>query len=243
MSKVAIITGATRGIGRAIAVELARHDVNLVINYKEDEDSAKKTMEELALYKIRAILVRADVSSATEVKQMMAKVKAEFGQIDFLINNAGIVRDKMLHNLSDDDWKSVLEVNLDSVFFCIREAVPHMKEKQFGKIINIASIVGQTGALGQTNYAASKAGIIGLTKASALELAKFNITINAICPGYTNTAMLASVPAEKLEKLKEKIPLRRFAEAAEIAKLARFLLLEADYITGQEININGGLYV
>lgn len=241
--RTAVITGSSRGIGRAIALELARRGAMLVINYIEHEEKAAQTRAEAERMGVRAEVVRANVASPDEARKMIALALDQFGSIDILVNNAGIVRDKTLWEMSDDQWHDVVNVDLHGVYYCSREVVPYMRERGYGRIVNIASIVGQTGAFGQTNYAAAKAGVIGFTKAAALELARYGITVNAVCPGYVDTDMLAAVPEAIREQIKARIPLKRFAQPDEIARVVRFLVEEGDYITGQRINVNGGLFM
>jgi acetoacetyl-CoA reductase/3-oxoacyl-[acyl-carrier protein] reductase len=166
-----------------------------------------------------------------------------YRHIDILVNNAGITRDRSIRKMTDEDWSAVIDTNLNSVFYCTSAALPAMIEQKYGRIVNIASFVGQAGNFGQANYAASKGGIIALTKVLALELAKFNITANVIAPGFTDTDMLAGVPADVLEQIKVRIPMRRFGLPAEAAKAVAFLVCDGDYITGQQINVNGGIYM
>lgn len=241
--RTAVITGSSRGIGRAIALELARRGAMLVINYIEHEEKAAQTKAEAERMGVRAEVVRANVASPDEARKMTALALDQFGSIDILVNNAGIVRDKTLWEMSDDQWHDVVNVDLHGVYYCSREVVPYMRERGYGRIVNIASIVGQTGAFGQTNYAAAKAGVIGFTKAAALELARYGITVNAVCPGYVDTDMLAAVPEAIREQIKARIPLKRFAQPDEIARVVRFLVEEGDYIAGQCINVNGGLFM
>lgn len=241
--RTAVITGSSRGIGRAIALELARRGAMLVINYIEHEEKAAQTKAEAERMGVRAEVVRANVASPDEARKMIALALDQFGSIDILVNNAGIVRDKTLWEMSDDQWHDVVNVDLHGVYYCSREVVPYMRERGYGRTVNIASIVGQTGAFGQTNYATAKAGVIGFTKAAALELARYGITVNAVCPGYVDTDMLAAVPEAIREQIKARIPLKRFAQPDEIARVVRFLVEEGDYITGQCINVNGGLFM
>jgi acetoacetyl-CoA reductase len=191
----------------------------------------------------KALLVQADVSSYEQAGEMARRAIQTFGRIDILVNNAGITRDKTLKNMSKEQWDEVIHVNLDSLFNCTRQVLPFMLERKSGRIVNISSFVGQGGNVGQANYAASKAGVIGFTKAVALEVARHGITVNAVCPGFTETDMLQAVPAEIRQRLIEKIPLGRFGQPEEIAACVRYLVTEGDYITAQAIGINGGMYV
>lgn len=238
----ALITGSSRGIGKAIAVELASYGISIILNYIDSDDEAAGLSQEMQKNGLNVLAIKADVADRSQVKLMVARTVEEFGKIDILVNNAGITLDKTIKNLSYDDWDSVLSVNLTGVFNVTKEVLTHMIPLGRGSIINISSVIGQTGAVGQSNYSASKAGVIGFSKSCALEVARYGITVNAICPGYVETDMLKAVPADVLDKIKQRIPLRRFARPEEIAKLVRFLATEGDYITGQCININGGVF-
>jgi acetoacetyl-CoA reductase len=239
---IALVTGSSRGIGKAIAAELASRGMSIVINYIDSDDVALGFARELKVKGVNALAIKADVSNRKEVQLMVSEAIETFGKIDILINNAGITSDKTLKNLSYDDWDSVLSVNLTGIFNATKEILPHMIPLGRGSIVNISSVIGQTGAIGQSNYSASKAGVIGFTKSCALEVAKYGITVNAICPGYVETDMLRAVPADVLERIRQRIPLRRFGRPDEIADVVRFLVTEGHYITGQCININGGLF-
>jgi NAD(P)-dependent dehydrogenase (short-subunit alcohol dehydrogenase family) len=241
--QTALVTGSSRGIGRAIAKELAACGANLVINYNESESQALGLLEEIATLGVQGEVIRANVSVWAQVEAMVDRALACFGTIEILVNNAGINRDKTFKNMSAKHWDEVLQTDLYGVYYCTKALVPHMIDQKYGRIVNIASIVGQTGAFGQANYAAAKAGVIGFTKSVALEVARHGITVNAVCPGYTVTDMLAAVPEDIREQIRVRIPLGRFAQPEEIARVVRFLVCEGDYITGQCININGGLYM
>jgi acetoacetyl-CoA reductase len=241
--KVAIITGSSRGIGKGIALELSSYGAKVVINYNDNKEIALETEREIKNAGGNVLLIKADVSILDQAKKLVHQTIEEYGKIDFLINNAGITRDKTFRKMVEDEWRNVIDVNLISVFNMSNSVLPFMINNNFGRIINISSVIGQTGAFGQTNYSASKAGVIGFTKSLALETAKNNITVNAICPGYVETEMVESMPSEILEKIISKIPLRRLGEVHEIAKAVAFLLSDGGYITGQQININGGLHM
>jgi acetoacetyl-CoA reductase len=241
--KVALVTGASRGIGRAIAIELARRGAAVAINFRTDAvhaDAVAKEIEELGG---ECLLAQGDVSKKEEAHRIVQEVLDKWQRLDILVNNAGITRDSSMRKMTEDDWTEVISVNLNGTFFCTSAAVPAMMNQKFGRIINIASVVGQAGAFGQANYSASKGGIIAFTKTLALELARHNITANAIAPGYTSTEMVAAIPEDVAAKIKSKIPLGRFAEPEEVAKAAVFLAADGDYITGQELNVNGGVYM
>ena len=242
-NKVAIVTGASRGIGRAIAIELAQEGAKVALNYVSSDDRAQGVADEIASFGGTCMLMKANVAHPHEARAMVKRAAEQFGRLDILVNNAGITRDKSLRKMTDEDWLEVVQANLNAVFFCTSAAIPIMIEHNYGRIINISSMNGQTGAFGQANYGASKGGIIAFTKTCAIELAKFNITVNAICPGFTMTDMLAKVPANIQDQIKARIPLGRFGTPEDMAKAATFLVEGGDYITGQQININGGAYM
>jgi NAD(P)-dependent dehydrogenase (short-subunit alcohol dehydrogenase family) len=241
--KTAIVTGASRGIGRAIALELAQEGAKVALNYVSSDARAQEVADEVASFGGACMLAKANVANPQEARAMVKRVAEQFGRIDILVNNAGITRDKSLRKMIDEDWLEVVQANLNAVFFCTSAAIPIMIEQNYGRIINISSMNGQTGAFGQANYGASKGGIIAFTKTCAIELAKYNITVNAICPGFTMTDMLAKVPANIQDQIKARIPLGRFGTPEDMAKAATFLVEGGDYITGQQININGGAYM
>ena len=241
--RVALVTGAARGIGRAIALMLAKEGAKIGVNYVSSESAAKEVADEIVAAGGEALLLQANVSETAAARKMVEDVIAKWGRIDVLVNNAGITRDKSLRKLTDDDWLSVINNNLNSVYYCTTAAMPQMIEQKFGRIINISSFVGQAGNFGQANYSASKGGIIAFTKTAAIELAKFNITVNALAPGFTLTDMLAKVPENVQQQILARIPMGRFGQPDEIAKAVLFLAADADYVTGQQINVNGGVYM
>ncbi|MBA3944068.1 MAG: 3-oxoacyl-[acyl-carrier-protein] reductase [Herpetosiphonaceae bacterium] len=241
--KIALVTGASRGIGRAIALELAHAGASVSINYLSAEDEAQAVADEIAKFGGKTLLLQANVSDKDQVRGMVKQAVEHFGQLDILVNNAGITRDRSMRKLTDDDWTEVINTNLNSVYYCTTAAMQGMIDHKFGRIINISSYVGQAGNFGQANYAASKGGIIAFTKTAAIELAKYNITVNSIAPGFTLTEMLAKVPANVQDQIKAKIPMGRFGLPEEVAKAVAFLAADGDYITGQQININGGVYM
>ncbi len=241
--KVALVTGAARGIGRAVSLALACRGAAVALNYRASRAEAEHLAQQIQDLGAECLLIQGDVSVKDEARAVIQKVLDEFKRLDILVNNAGITRDKTLRKMMDDDWNHVISVNLNGTYYCTSAAVPIMIEQKFGRIINIASYVGQAGNFGQANYAASKGGVIAFTKTAALELAKHNITANAIAPGFTCTEMLSQIPANILDQIKAKIPLGRLAMPDEIAKAVVFLAADGDYITGQQININGGLYM
>ena len=237
--KTALVTGSSRGLGRAIAIELAKNGANVVVNYNKNEKEALEVVDEIKK-SAKCIVIKADVSNFDDVKAMFDIVKREFVNIDILVNNAGIIMDKTLQNMDSDEWNNVIKTNLNSVFNVTRNAVPIMNEN--GRIINISSIAALDGNFGQTNYAASKAGIIGFTKSLAKELGKYNITVNAIAPGFIETDILKSIPAGKKKGFMDMIPLGRIGFPIDVANLVIFLASSrAGYITGEVIRIDGGL--
>jgi 3-oxoacyl-(acyl-carrier-protein) reductase len=241
--KVALVTGAGRGIGRAIALELARRGANVALDYRSDSTHAESAAEEIRALGVECITIKGDVSKKGEAGRIVKEVLDKWQRLDILVNNAGITRDRSMRKMTDDDWAEVINVNLNGTFYCTSAALPAMINQRFGRIINIASVVGQMGAFGQANYSASKGGIIAFTKTLALEMAKFNITANAIAPGFTSTEMVDAIPEEIAAQIKAKIPLGRFASVEEVAKAAGFLAADADYVTGQELNVNGGYHM
>jgi acetoacetyl-CoA reductase len=241
--KVVLVTGGSRGIGRAICLELASRGATVAINYRQSRALAENLGEEIRHCGEECDVFQADVSDHTQARRLVQDVLDRFHHLDVLVNNAGITRDRSFRKLSDEDWLQVIETNLNSAFYCTSAALPGMIERNYGRIVYIASFVGQAGNFGQVNYAASKGGVIAMTKALALEVAKYKITVNAVAPGFTGTDMVSAVPGEIQEQLKARIPLHRFAEPEEIAKAVAFLICDGDYITGQQINVNGGIYM
>ncbi|MEO8957250.1 MAG: 3-oxoacyl-[acyl-carrier-protein] reductase [Ktedonobacteraceae bacterium] len=241
--KTAIVTGGGRGIGSAIARELGETGANVIVNYSTSASSAEELAEEIRTLGPKALAIKADVTDIEQVRNMVNRVMETFGQIDILVNNAGITRDKTLRNMSRENWDEVMHVNLGSVFNCTRLVLPHMLERKSGKIVNISSFVALAGNVGQANYAATKAGILGFTKSVALEVARHGITVNAVCPGFTETDMLWQVPENIRQRILEKIPMARFGTAEEIAACVRYIVTEGDYMTAQAISINGGVYI
>ena len=241
--KNALVTGGSRGIGRAIALQLARDGARVAFSYRTGEVEAQAVAKEITDLGKEVLVLRADVSNPKEARGLVAKVLERWGRLDILVNNAGITRDKSVRKLTDEEWAEVINTNLNSVYYCSSAAIKGMCDQQYGRIINISSFVGQAGNFGQANYSASKSGIIAFTKTAALELGKYNVTVNAIAPGFTLTEMLAKVPENVQEQLKARIPLGRFGRPEEVAKVVAFIAAEGDYITGQQININGGIYM
>jgi acetoacetyl-CoA reductase len=241
--RVALVTGASRGIGRAVAMELASRGADVALNYNSSREKAEQLADELRSIGAICMIVQGDISRKDEAKRVVQTVLDCWKRLDIVVNNAGITRDKSLRKMTDEEWEEVISVNLNGTFYCTKAALPAMIDQKFGRIINISSMVGQIGAFGQANYSASKGAVIAFTKTVALEMAKFNITANVIAPGFTSTDMLGKVSTEVLEQIKEKIPLHRFGQPEEIGKAAAFLASEGDYITGQQLNVNGGMYM
>lgn len=275
-NKVALVTGSSRGIGRAIAIRLAEEGADIVINYQnakehaetvsklidrmgmaedleeiteklgklEDKEHAKEISDLIESKGCHSFLCQANVSDPGQVNRMREEVTKKFGKVDILVNNAGIVRDKSFVKMTADMWNDVLSVNLDGTFYCTKAFIDGMLERKYGRILNISSVIGRMGNFGQTNYAASKAGMIGLTKALAKEFAGKGVTVNAIAPGFIETDMVKGIPPDAMDKIVAKIPLGRLGKASEIAATVAFLVSqEGDYITGQVIDVNGGLYI
>ena len=241
---VVVVTGAGRGMGRAIAEELGSAGANVVVNYSRSKEPAEEVVQKLSQNGGgEAVAIGADVSKADEAKKLIDETLERFGRIDVLVNNAGITVDKTMKKLTTDDWDQVVQVDLNSSYYTVKAALSQFIEQESGAIINISSFVGQAGNFGQTNYAAAKAGMIGFTKSAAQELARYNVTVNAICPGFIETDMFSAVPEEVKDRIRKRIPLGRIGEPHEVARAVRFLVEDGTYITGQTININGGIYM
>ncbi len=240
--RVAIVTGGTRGIGKAIVLELAKNGCTVAFNYSKNADAANTLVKEIASLGVKAISFPVNAASFEGARNMAKEVKDKFGKIDFLVNNAGITRDKLLALMGESDWDEVLNTNLKSVYNFSKAVITQMIKQKSGSILNITSVSGLMGMAGQVNYSSSKAGMIGFTKALAKEVGKANITVNAIACGFIETDMTAVLPQEYRDKMIEMIPVKRFGSPEEIAKVATFLLSDnARYITGHVISVDGGL--
>lgn len=240
--KVALVTGASRGIGRATALMLAERGANVAINYQGNEERAREVLNQVEEMGREAILVKADVSDYEQVEKMIDEVLRRFGRIDILVNNAGITRDTLIMRMKEEDWDAVINTNLKGVFHCIKAVTRPMMKQRSGKIINLSSVVGVSGNPGQANYVAAKAGVIGLTKSAAKELASRGITVNAVAPGFIETDMTGVLEEKLKEEMLKWIPLARFGKPEDVARLICFLASsDADYITGQVIHVDGGM--
>jgi acetoacetyl-CoA reductase len=239
MSKVALVTGGVRGIGLAIVERLKADGFKVAAGYAGNEEAARKTAADHGV-----MIVRGNVGDFDDAARAVREVEAQLGPVDVLVNNAGITRDAMLHKMTKEQWNEVIYVNLASIFNMSRQVIEGMRERGYGRIINISSINGQKGQMGQTNYSAAKAGVIGFTKALAQEVASKGITVNAVAPGYIDTEMMAAVPPNVLEKIVATIPVGRLGQGHEIAACVAFLAREdASFITGATVTVNGGQYI
>lgn len=240
--KCAIITGGGRGIGKAIALKLAEAGANIVINYRNSEKEAIELVNEIEAKGAQALLVQADISSFEQCDKLIKSAQERFGKIDILVNNAGITKDTLLLRMKEEDFDKVIQTNLKGTFNCIKHCSAVMLRQKYGRIINISSVIGLVGNAGQANYAASKAGIIGLTKAVAKELGSRGITVNAVAPGFIDTDMTEVLSEKIKDSLMDNIPLKRLGNPSDVANLVAFLASdEAGYITGQVINVDGGM--
>lgn len=240
--KVALITGASRGIGKEIAILFAKNNYNLIINYTSDKTDVNSLKEEFSKYNVETLFIKANVAEFNECENMIKTAIDKFGKIDVLINNAGITKDNLIIRMKEEDFDSVINVNLKGTFNMTKNVVPYMMKKRSGKIVNISSVVGIAGNAGQSNYSASKAGIIGFTKSMAKELASRNIYVNAVAPGFIQTDMTDVLQDKVKEHINSQIPLARMGGANEVAKAVYFLASdESSYITGQVLNVDGGM--
>ena len=240
--KTAVVTGASRGIGRAIALKLAKHGANVVVNYRNSVDAVQEVVKEIEALGVKVLAIQADISSYTDVENMIKKSVEEFGSIDVLVNNAGITKDGLLMRMKEADFDSVIDINLKGAFNCTRHVAAIMLKQRSGRIINISSVSGLTGNAGQVNYSAAKAGIIGMTKSVAKEFGSRGVTCNAVAPGYIQTDMTEDLPAKVKDTIMGTIPLKRLGRPEDVANVVAFLATdEAAYITGQVINVDGGM--
>jgi len=241
--KVALVTGAAQGIGKAVSLLLARSGTDLVVSDIILE-KVEETAREIETIGRKAMALRVDDARLGDVEKMVEAILERFGRIDILVNNAGIARDKLILRMTEEEWDAVLNVNLKGTFNCTKAVVRHMSKQRSGKIVNIASVVGEMGNAGQANYSASKAGVIGFTKTIAREFAQRGINVNAIAPGYIETPMTDALPEKAKEELKRLIPMERLGRPEDVAEAVLFLVSEASsYITGQVLNVNGGIYM
>ncbi|HCY6814286.1 TPA: 3-oxoacyl-[acyl-carrier-protein] reductase [Staphylococcus aureus] len=244
MTKSALVTGASRGIGRSIALQLAEEGYNVAVNYAGSKEKAEAVVEEIKAKGVDSFAIQANVADADEVKAMIKEVVSQFGSLDVLVNNAGITRDNLLMRMKEQEWDDVIDTNLKGVFNCIQKATPQMLRQRSGAIINLSSVVGAVGNPGQANYVATKAGVIGLTKSAARELASRGIAVNAVAPGFIVSDMTDALSDELKEQMLTQIPLARFGQDTDIANTVAFLASDkAKYITGQTIHVNGGMYM
>ncbi len=241
--KTVLVTGSTRGIGRAIAEEFAKHVANVIVSGTVEERAQAVADELAAKYGVQTLGVGMDVSNPQSVEEAFKRINAAFGGVDILVNNAGITRDTLFLRMKPEDWEKVLKVNLTGTFLVTKQVVRYMTKKRWGRIINITSVVGFTGNVGQVNYSTTKAGLVGFTKSLAKELAPRNVLVNAVAPGFIETEMTAVLKDEVKEQYKKQIPLGRFGKPEEVAKVVLFLASPmADYITGEVIHVNGGMF-
>lgn len=240
--KVALVTGGSRGIGKEIALELARNGINVGITYVNNEEKAKEVIDEIKSHGVKGIAIKTNVSIEEDVLQMIKSMEEELGTIDILVNNAGVTKDNLIIRMKEEDWDEIMNVNLKGTFLTTKVVTRIMMKKRYGKIINITSVVGIMGNAGQGNYSASKAGVIGFTKSMAKELASRGIRVNAIAPGFIETDMTEALKEDIKETMLKAIPLNTFGNPKDIANLVVFLASEkSDYITGQVINVDGGM--
>ncbi len=242
--RVALVTGGTKGIGKAICLHLAEHGARIACGYGHDQRAAEAVEKEFREKGYEGSIYQCDVTEPDQIVALVERVVQTFGKIDILVNNAGITSDKTVLKMEIADWHKVLRTNLSSCFYVCKAVLPHMLKQQYGRIINISSVIGLSGNIGQANYASAKSGLFGFTKTLALETARKGITVNAVAPGFVKTEMTGKIPAETIEKILEHIPMRRFGEPHEISRVVVFLAQEESaYITGQIYGINGGLYM
>jgi len=244
VGKSAIVTGASRGIGKDIALYLAKEGAKVAVNYSGSKDKADAVVAEIKAMGGEAFAIQASVDQADDVQNLISSTMEQFGSVDILVNNAGITRDNLLMRMKEHEWDDVINTNLKGVFLCTKAVTRQMMKQRAGRIINITSIVGVSGNAGQANYVAAKAGVIGLTKSTAKELASRNITVNSVAPGFISTDMTDALPEDVKSQMLSQIPLAKFGNPEDIAKAVAFLASDdANYITGQTIHVNGGMYM
>lgn len=242
--KVALVTGSSRGLGKATALELASRGAYVVVNYRESREKAEQTAAQIEEIGRQTLCIRADVSDFDQVQEMVSQAIEKWKRIDILVNNAGILQDRTLRRMGPAEWSEVISVNLGGMYNCARAVLNHMLEARSGRIVNVSSVVAESGNFGQSNYSASKAGVIGFTKSIALETASKGITVNAVAPGFIRTDMLKGIPEKVLDTIRSRIPLGDFGQPQDIAQTIAFLVSDAArYITGQVVRVNGGLYM
>ena len=244
VGRFALVTGASKGIGRAVAFRLAEQGVNVAVNYNSSPDEADVTVKKLLACGVQSFAVQADVSQLDQVNNMVQEVDEQFGQIDILVNNAGIISDSLLVRMTDEAWDNVISTNLNGIFYCSRAIVRQMIRRRWGRIINIGSVVGIRGNIGQVNYSASKAGMIGFTKSLAKEVATRGITVNTVTPGYISTDTVDVLPQATKDRIMTWIPQGHFGEVDDVAHLVTFIASQkAKYMTGQIVSIDGGMAI
>lgn len=242
MSKVALITGATRGIGRQIAITLSEQGYDIALNYRKENEELENAKKQIEDNKVECLAIKGDVSNFEDCEEFVKQVMEKFGRIDVLVNNAGITKDMLLMRMKKEDFEQVIDVNLVGTFNVTKNVIPYMLKAHTGRIINISSVVGVSGNAGQTNYAASKAGVIGFTKSLAKEVASRNVLVNAVAPGFIETNMTDVLKDDVKEEIAKSIPLKRMGNAQDIANVVKFLISEdSSYITGQVIHVDGGM--
>ncbi|MCF8000727.1 MAG: 3-oxoacyl-[acyl-carrier-protein] reductase [Halanaerobiales bacterium] len=240
--EVAVVTGSSRGIGAATAIKLAEEGADLVINYNSDRESAEETAAKVRELGRNALIVQGNVANSNDAKNLIKSTIDEYGKIDILVNNAGITKDGLILRMKEEDFSSVIDVNLKGTFNCTKNAIRYMMKQRHGKIVNLSSVVGLMGNAGQANYAASKAGVVGFSKSIAKEVSKRGINVNVVAPGYIDTEMTEELPSQVKEDMLDSIPLNRFGEVEDVANVILFLVSPlSSYVNGQTINIDGGM--
>lgn len=239
--RVALVTSAARGLGRAIALELACRGASVAVHYRISQAEAEEVAARIESMGVAAMVVQGDVAVPAEARAVVRRVLDEWGRLDVLVNHAGVTRDKSLRKMAGEEWADMINIDLNGTFYCTSAAIPGMVEQNFGRIVNIGSYLGRANSSGQANYAACMSGVIAFTKSIAMELAQYGVTANAVVPGFTQNGMLSQMPANLQEQVKAQIPMGRFGQPEDIARAVAFLAADGDYITGQQINVNGGL--